>query len=467
MRVLAAILLLSFAATNSRAADQFPRGEIIPKVITASNPAQSYALYLPKTYDPQRRWPVLFIFDPSANCERPMAIAAPVAEEFGYVLACSNNSRNGPARPQNEAASALLTDIDHRIAGDPQRWYAAGFSGGARVATHVGQACHSCLAGVLACGAGFGEARPPATAAEMPFDLFATVGDKDFNYPEMVRLSRTLAKLPVAQRLSVFSGPHQWASQELWRDAFAWFEIRAMKAKKVALRPDFVQAQIAAITKQADAAIATGEFTRAYALLHQAADDFDGLAPTDFARRAAELGSDKRLKQAIGHEDGEFAEQDRLRAEMGETLAGALSDRPGRFDAFRAEVAKLRQQRDAAKDESTRNVITRALAAALGSSFENGEASMEKGDFRLAQAWFEVTSYIALKPAFTYVNMARAQARAGNRKAALNSLKRALDLDPSVADPIRANEDLASLRSDPEFNKLLTMHAASTPNAAK
>jgi hypothetical protein len=47
-----------------------PRGVLVEKVACAGQPDQSYALYLPSSYTPDRRWPVLYAFDARANGKR-------------------------------------------------------------------------------------------------------------------------------------------------------------------------------------------------------------------------------------------------------------------------------------------------------------------------------------------------------------------------------------------------------------
>ena len=59
------------------------------------------------------------------------------AEQYGYIVAASNNSRNGPYDVSTAAAQAMSTDVGRRFSIDPQRVYLAGMSGGARVATGI------------------------------------------------------------------------------------------------------------------------------------------------------------------------------------------------------------------------------------------------------------------------------------------------------------------------------------------
>lgn len=249
MRVLVSIVLLACTALSSAQtpADastpapsqkpEFAVGKVIPKVVTKADQAQSYTLYLPKNYDPERRWPVVFIFDPRADCSRPMKFAVVIADEFGYIMACSNNSQNGPAAAQDEAARAMMADVNERFLVDPTRIYTGGFSGGARVASAVGQMCRGCITGTFLSGAGFSDPKGPATADEAPFDVFITVGNDDPNFRELTALARKLDSLHIAYKMAEFTGGHEWPPAKKWHEAFAWFETRAKAKAKAAATP--------------------------------------------------------------------------------------------------------------------------------------------------------------------------------------------------------------------------------------
>ena len=53
--------------------------------------------------------------------------------------------------------------------------------------------------------------------------------------------------------------------------------------------------------------------------------------------------------------------------------------------------------------------------------------------------------------------VARLEAVEGNREAALDALRKAVELRPSVADLAREDDDLEGLRGDPEFRKLTAL----------
>ena len=111
-----------------------PAGVVIERVETAANPQQSYALYLPSRYSPDRQWPVLYCLDPLARGRVAVERFAHAAERAGVIVVGSNNSRNGPTEPVRDALVAMVQDTHERFSIDDSRAFAAGYSGGARMA---------------------------------------------------------------------------------------------------------------------------------------------------------------------------------------------------------------------------------------------------------------------------------------------------------------------------------------------
>jgi len=199
------------------AAVELPRGEVIESLAVDGAPGQSYALYLPSSYSAERRWPILYCLDPLARGGIPVKRFAAAAEKDGFIVAGSNNCRNGPIAPEYEAIRWMLTDTHARLAIDDARIYAAGMSGGARTALEWAQ--NRAIAGVVACAAGFGNGLP----REIPFRLFATAGVDDFNYDELFQNSLDLARRGIAHRFVEFDGGHDWLPEPLALEALDFF----------------------------------------------------------------------------------------------------------------------------------------------------------------------------------------------------------------------------------------------------
>lgn len=134
--VIAIVTSLAAAAAQSNRPDQLQTGAIIERVTCRADAGQSYALFLPSRYTPQKRWPIIYCFDPAARGRVPLERFKEAAEKYGVIVAGSNNSRNGSSDVA-VAVNAMMKDAGERLMIDPRRVYTAGFSGGGRVATSV------------------------------------------------------------------------------------------------------------------------------------------------------------------------------------------------------------------------------------------------------------------------------------------------------------------------------------------
>src|SRR5712692_685041 len=215
-------LLLVFPALALYASET-PRGQIVDDMKCAADSSQGYALYLPSNYSPERSWNLILAFDPRARGRTPVERYQAAAESYGYIVAGSNNSRNGSWEVSMAAIEAMSADVYARFRIDDKRIYTAGMSGGARVAMQVALGSGR-IAGVIASSAGFPDSVPRKT---VPFAVFGTAGTEDFNYLEMRLLDRSLT---TPHRVAIFEGGHTWLSSELAAEAVEWMEIQAMKS---------------------------------------------------------------------------------------------------------------------------------------------------------------------------------------------------------------------------------------------
>jgi pimeloyl-ACP methyl ester carboxylesterase len=196
------------------------RAPVLLALLSLTAFAQAYALYLPSHYSPDRQWKLILAFDPRGQGRQGVEALQTAAEKYGYIVAGSNNSRNGPPQISLTAAQAMWTDVGKRFSINPKRIYTAGLSGGARIAMKVAFD-HDEIAGVIASSAGF----PPGhRRSDLRFVVFGTAGTEDFNYLEMRQLDQELSS---PHRVVIFEGGHQWLPSSLAVQAVEWLEFQA------------------------------------------------------------------------------------------------------------------------------------------------------------------------------------------------------------------------------------------------
>jgi len=346
--------LLLFLVLAGAASDSLPVGQVIPDVKCAKDPSQSYTLYLPSNYASDRAWPVILGFDPGSRGRNAVDRYQAAAEKYGYIVAGSNNSRNGSTET-GHAAAAMGNDVFSRFNVDPKRIYTAGMSGGARVAFSVAFSSMK-IAGVFASSAGYPDAKSRTT---VPFPVFATAGTEDFNHLEMRQLDRDLTS---PHYLAIFQGPHVWLSSELALTGVEWMEIQAMKS---GIKPRD-EREIDAILAMRMAAVDPTQVNKDTFLALQAiVTDFKGLSDVSaISTRAAELGRNKLVREGLKKDTEEDEREIQLLRSIWST-EGRLASPGERNDALselRAQLRKLSEQARKPDDSTERRLARRTLS---------------------------------------------------------------------------------------------------------
>jgi dienelactone hydrolase len=461
MRRLFAILLIfcPLAFAQQKPASPVP-GQTDNHRSCAKNPDQTYALYVPSTYTPEKKWPIVYAFDPSARGERPVEALKAGAEKYGYIVAASNNSRNGPWPPEIEAAQAVSDDTHTILSIDDHRVYFTGFSGGARVAGRIAQLC-KCAAGVYLNGAGFPSGKSPSPKDSV-FPIFATVGNVDFNFPEVTRLDEALAAAGYPHFLRYFEGPHQWGPSEVAEEALAWFRLVAMKKDLTPRDADFIAQQRDAEASRAKTFEQSGNLFYAWREYNQAVAILDGL--TDVAplrAAAAALASQREVRDAPKRQQHDFEEQKNLIADIAGAVANFRPDNQSLatdFTTTKQKVVNLRE--DAAREKKPEKaiVLKRAVADVFVQAMESGSDRLDAKEYSLAKNYYVLATEAMPDSPNAFRTLAICQAMDNNRKAALESLRQAKskvkDM-PTFLDWLQSEPAFTPYHDDPDFKALL------------
>ncbi len=337
-------------------AQELPRGQIVDEVKCAADQSQSYSLYVPSHYSKDREWSLILAFDPRGRGRAPVETYQAAAEKYGYIVAGSNNARNGPPQVSLAAAQAMWQDVSKRFSINPKRIYTAGLSGGARIAMKVAIDSDQ-VAGVFASSAGF----PPGhRRSDLRFVVFGTAGTEDFNYIEMRQLDHELS---TPHRVAIFQGGHAWLPSELAMEAVEWMEVQAMKSgrspRDEALLRKLFAARLAQASAQKDE-VAEWEAISALAA------DFQGLQDVSkYAAQAQTLQQKKSVLDTLNkqHEDEEFEAQIGSELmDLQEGLQDGPSARSANFAQLKDRLTRLSEQANAPADSSERRMARRLMS---------------------------------------------------------------------------------------------------------
>jgi predicted esterase len=424
-------------------------GIILPAVHSIGQPEQSYALYLPSNYSPNRAWPIVYAFDPGARGINPVELMKAGAEKYGYIVAGSNNSRNGPWKPEAEAVKAVWEDTHARLAIDDRRVTFAGFSGGARVAARAALNC-KCAQGLYLNGAGY----PPETSPSRNdrSDIFVTAGLDDFNYGELINLDVQLDSLQFAHFLRRFDGPHSWAPSEVASEALAWFELQAMKENRRPRDNAFISDELAAARDRAQKLEQSGAVFFALQNYRQVVAEFSGLADvSEMKSKADALARNPTAKTEAAEEKQSIALQSSLQATIVravESLQNPGADPIEQRREVEQQIKDLMQRAANEKRPVLRRGVERAQASVAAYFSETGESLRADRDFSRARTYFELGLIMRPESSRLHISLARCLISLRDTDGASRELKlaRVNEMDAkALADLARQAPELAAI----------------------
>jgi poly(3-hydroxybutyrate) depolymerase len=270
---------------------QSARGTLVEHVSCPNDPTQTYTLYLPSSYQPSRSWPLLLVFDPGGRAARAAEVFRDAAERFGWIIAASENSRNGPWEPTLRAVNAMWPALLGGYSVDERRVYAAGHSGGATVAWMLARQTGQ-IAGVIVSG----QPNPESNDSKgKPFAWFGMAGHVDFNFMEVKKIDQDLART---------SNPHRVEFFDVVARAFAWMEIVAMKDGRRSPDQDLARTRLSEDLTRAGQLEQRGLLTEAWRSYGAIASSYSGVIDASEAeRRRHNLEAGERFKTALKLEE--------------------------------------------------------------------------------------------------------------------------------------------------------------------
>jgi predicted esterase len=423
--------------------------QLVENVAARSDPSQTYTLFLPKLYDGRQPHPVLLVFDPRGRGTTAAEVFRDAAEEYGWIVISSNQTRSDGAHEPNERAiRALLPELG-RYAVNAERVYAAGFSGTAMMAWGVGIATGR-LAGVIGVGGRFVPEVPPS---KFNFAHYGFAGERDFNHREM-RLVDDALEGRVPHRFQPFDGEHQWIPPALAREALGWFEV---------LAGSHVEQVFAEDLSAADRLTGLEALRRYRAILRTYENVGRASARSSGGRAEARPALRTVLEKVAALERDpsvlrEIAEEKKWDTFEVEYANGVFARMPAVLAsgdlarAFRLPDLRRRAARGGAEGAAAR----RLLEAVYGqTAFYLMQQLFARGEYARAAALLGIAVEIHPERWGAWYNLAAAHARAGNRRQAFAALEKAIAAGFRDAKQLADDDDFTSLRGEKRFQDLL------------
>jgi predicted esterase len=451
-----AFLVAALATGTSTHAQELPVGEVVQKIRCGADANQSYALFLPSHYSPQKKWPILYALDAGARGILPVEHFKEAAETYGYIVVGSNNSRNGRMDVIITAVRAMLEDTRARFLIDDRRVYFTGFSGGARIAVFVATSLAGGAAGVIGSGAGFPPEIKPS--APLPFPYFGMAGTEDFSFPEMRQLDLAMDGSGVPHRFVVFPGGHEWPPKDFCTTAIEWMQLQAMRSGVLARNEQFIDELLHKTVRKAASDEASGKTYDAFLEYEALTRDFKELRDvTEYQSKTGHLRDSKTLQQAIRKEREEEESQNRWITRLmrlrdsytsTEDLAQLLLD-------LNTSISDLSSRADRRVDSSDRRIARRVRSLFLVHLTEGARDELASRDYRTAAFSLSLAARIRPESGALFYNLACAYALGGRRGDAIAAVKRAIANGFTDVATFETDHDLDSLRGETAFQTMV------------
>jgi predicted esterase len=452
------VFLLPLISSSGLFSQVYVKNQITDTVSCRDASGQSYALFLPAQYDNKTIWPVILIFDPAARGKTGISAFTEAGRKYGFILACSNNSRNGPLENNFTAASEMLRDVTERFTVDQRRIYVAGFSGGSRFAAALA-VLENKISGVIGCGAGLVNDRNYLPSAKSDFLYYGLAGTRDMNYIELHDLPDFFSShTRIISYFRSFSGGHQWPTSDLITEAVEWLILQAMNSGIITVDRNFLSDIEKKTQYLINSRLSEKNFADAVMYMRFAIRDFRG---TPFESRISELMNDMEksaeYRSAIRRWD-RTTESEKEKRETYLNYIGHLLNSASLPDSasvwWNNETRMLIRLRDKGSPENSQ-MASRLLNFISILCYEQGALYYRNKLFAQSSFLFKICTLSDSENQNNYYNLARSLAGQGKVPESVNALSGAVNHGFNSRKTIESDPVFGKIRDNPGYKSLI------------
>lgn len=278
------------------------KGIVIDSIPVKDSISESYSLFLPTSFEMDRNWPILLVFDMEGQGKRAVRMFQEAAEKQGYILAAPNNVNDSLSTSQNILVTGrMFNDIIRLLPIHKNRSYSAGFDSGARFASVLPIFVKG-IAGVISCGAVY--PNMDILNTNNLFQFIGIVGKEDYAYPEMLAGKSLMGRLKFPNHLLVFNGGHEWPNSQYLEKALEIFNLSAMAKGQLEKDEVYINETYAQNLEEIDRLIRSNKLIQADNVLDEVIAVYRVLKDSDSLKRIKrELNKNKLFKTMTRNEN--------------------------------------------------------------------------------------------------------------------------------------------------------------------
>ncbi|MBV9241980.1 MAG: hypothetical protein JO314_08225, partial [Acidobacteria bacterium] len=222
----------------------------------------------------------------------------------------------------------------------------------------------------------------------------------------------------------------------------------------------FIDAVLRDRDASGDALLAAKDYLGAHEAYASAIDDLTGLRDVSaISKKLAALEAIQEYKRALKADADAIDKQAKLSADINNVAQGltATDTRVEALGKIRSQVGDLRVHFSDPADSPERRLARRVLNAVFVEAYESATLQYEPAkNYDMALVELELAGAVSPKSAEVPYQQARISALKGDKKKALQFLRKALENGFHNIDRIKAETAFETLRSDPDFQSILS-----------
>jgi hypothetical protein len=291
------LLLLSFSFFGTAQKITLKKGVVIDGLKVADTISETFALYLPTTFETTKKWPVLFVYDIKGRGRSVVSMFSEAAERQGFILAASNHIRDSLSLSKNVLISSrMFNTVFTMVPIQKNRVYTGGYAESARLASLMPTFIKQ-VKGVISCGSPV--ANTEVLSSKNPFHFIGIVGVDDYNYIEMLATEKVLKSLRFPNHFLPFQGGQEWPKTEYINRAMELLNLTLMAKGELPKDEVFIEKTYRNGLGEVSSLITEGRPLLANRLLNEMIESYRPLRSVDSLKSSSKtLSRSKQYRSA-------------------------------------------------------------------------------------------------------------------------------------------------------------------------
>ncbi len=250
------------------------KGVVVDGFKVSDTLEESYALYLPTSYQNGKAWPVIYVFDGEGRGKTAAQLFRPAAEEQGYIIVSSNNTFKQNTLEENILiASRLLQQSTQVLPIDTSQVFTAGSMAGAKAATSL-PLIFPDIEGVIAVGDHW--INFDLIDKNVNFSFVGIVGDEQYSASGINLTANALSRMKFPSEVYTYDGGQDWPNPEIIKSAVGFLTMNAMREKLRPVEPQLIETLYSQDLARVNKLMSLNQLLNADGLLSIMEDKYDG-----------------------------------------------------------------------------------------------------------------------------------------------------------------------------------------------